>query len=175
MHSTPPKLQLAADFGGPLLAGRDVRCADAGDIVRGVESFQDYVRLATAVIRAILERGAIPVVLGGDHATTIPVLKAGRRPLYVVQIDSHLDWRDEREGLKDGLSSPMRRASEMPWGAGMAVPTQNSESQRNPGVSSAFRVLSRDTCRFSHCSNNSISSLRLSTCEQPHVTENGNG
>jgi hypothetical protein len=27
------------------------------------------------------------------------------------------------------------------------VPTQNSESQRNPGVSPAFRVLSRDRCQ----------------------------
>jgi isocitrate/isopropylmalate dehydrogenase len=29
--------------------------------------------------------------------------------------------------------------------AATGVPTQNSESQRNPGVSPAFRVLSRDT------------------------------
>jgi hypothetical protein len=27
------------------------------------------------------------------------------------------------------------------------VPTQNSESQRNPGVSPAFRVLGRDRCQ----------------------------
>jgi agmatinase len=110
------------DFGGPLFGGRDVRCADVGDVVRGQEGFLDYGRLATAAVRAILERGAVPVVLGGDHATTIPVLRAyeGRGPVYLVQIDAHLDWRDDREGLRDGLSSPMRRASEMAWIAGMA-------------------------------------------------------
>ena len=39
----------------------------------------------------------------------------GRGPLTVVQIDAHLDWRDEVRGEKYGWSSPMRRASEMPW------------------------------------------------------------
>src|SRR5205085_2060371 len=56
-------------------------------------------------------------ILGGDHATTIPVMRAyeGRGPLCVVHLDAHLDWRDEVNGVHDGLSSPMRRASELPW------------------------------------------------------------
>jgi agmatinase len=41
-------------------------------------------------------------------------------PLYVVQLDAHLDWRDEINGVRDGLSSPMRRASELPFVSGMA-------------------------------------------------------
>jgi agmatinase len=36
-------------------------------------------------------------------------------PVTIVQIDAHLDWRDEREGLHHTFSSTMRRASEMPW------------------------------------------------------------
>src|SRR5262249_32312962 len=58
---------------------------------------------------------AMPIVLGGDHAVSIPVLRAfeGRGPITLIQIDQHLDWRDEVNGIKDGLSSPMRRASEM--------------------------------------------------------------
>ena len=54
-------------------------------------------------------------LLGGDHGVSIPVLRAfeGRGPITLIQIDQHLDWRDEVNGIKDGLSSPMRRASEM--------------------------------------------------------------
>jgi agmatinase len=71
----------------------------------------------TAAVRALLAAGAIPVVLGGDDSVPIPMFRAfeGRGPLTVVQIDAHLDWRDEVRGEKYGWSSPMRRASEMPW------------------------------------------------------------
>jgi agmatinase len=71
----------------------------------------------TKSVRALLDAGAIPVVLGGDDSVPIPMFRAfeARGPLTVVQIDAHLDWRDEVRGEKYGWSSPMRRASEMPW------------------------------------------------------------
>lgn len=105
------------DFEGPLFQNRDVKCVDVGDIVRGKESFEDYGKMCTAVYQKILARGAIPITLGGDHATPVPIFRAykGYDPICVVHVDAHLDWRDEREGLKDGLSSPLRRASEQPW------------------------------------------------------------
>ncbi|MBT6510802.1 MAG: agmatinase, partial [Rhodospirillaceae bacterium] len=37
----------------------------------------------------------------------------------VIQVDAHLDWRDEVHGSRYGYSSPMRRASEMDWITGM--------------------------------------------------------
>jgi agmatinase len=57
----------------------------------------------------------MPIVLGGDHGIPIPVLRAfeGRGPITLVQIDQHIDWRDEVNGVREGLSSPIRRASEM--------------------------------------------------------------
>src|SRR6185436_5650106 len=75
----------------------------------------------TAAVRALVDADAIPVVLGGDDSVPIPMFRAfeGRGPLTVVQIDAHLDWRDEVRGEKYGWSSPMRRASEMPWIRGM--------------------------------------------------------
>jgi agmatinase len=71
----------------------------------------------TAAVRAVLDVDAIPVILGGDDSVPIPMFRAfeGRGPLTVVQIDAHLDWRDEVRGERYGWSSPMRRASEMPW------------------------------------------------------------
>jgi agmatinase len=48
----------------------------------------------TADVKQILDRGAMPVVLGGDHAITYPVVRAfeGSGPLSVIHFDAHLDY-----------------------------------------------------------------------------------
>ena len=105
------------EFGGELFAGRTVRLVDCGDVFELPGQYEENSRMATSVLKTILERGALPVILGGDHATTIPVMRAyeGRGPICAVHLDAHVDWRDEVNGVHDGLSSPMRRASELPW------------------------------------------------------------
>lgn len=110
------------DFDGPLLAGRDVRIVDCGDVAMAPGQYDANGRATTRAIRTVLDRGALPIVLGGDNSVVIPVLRAFEPagPLCVVQIDAHLDWRDEVDGVRDGLSSPMRRASELPWVTAMA-------------------------------------------------------
>jgi agmatinase len=109
------------DFGGDLFAGRRVQIADCGDVFEVAGQYEENSRNASAVLEEILARGAVPIVLGGDHATTIPMMRAyrGRGPICAVHVDAHLDWRDEVNGVHDGLSSPMRRASELPWVTGM--------------------------------------------------------
>ena len=64
-----------------------------------------------------LDIGAVPLVLGGDDSVPIPVLEAYREhgPLTILQFDAHIDWRDQVGGERHGLSSNMRRASEMGW------------------------------------------------------------
>lgn len=66
-------------------------------------------------VRAILDAGAVPFTLGGDHAVHIPCIRAftGREPVHVVHIDAHLDFVDERHGVRYGHGNPLRRASEM--------------------------------------------------------------
>ena len=110
------------DFGGPLFAGRDVRLVDCGDVAMTPGDFTGNSARTTEAVRTILERGAVPFVLGGDHSIPIPVMRAfaDRPPFCVVQLDAHLDWREERRGVREGLSSPMRRASELPNVSGMA-------------------------------------------------------
>jgi agmatinase len=46
----------------------------------------------TAAVEAIVAAGAMPVVLGGDHSITHPVVAAFDGPLHVVQFDAHLDY-----------------------------------------------------------------------------------
>ena len=110
------------DFGGDLFAGREVRIVDCGDVAMTPGAYAENSTATTAAIRAILDRGAVPIVLGGDHAIPIPVFRAyeGRDPIVIVQLDQHIDWRQERNGVSEGLSSTMRRAAEMPWVRGMA-------------------------------------------------------
>jgi agmatinase len=110
------------DFGSDIFAGRDVRIVDCGDVALQAGQYAANSAATTAVIKAILDRGAVPITLGGDHGVPIPIFRAyeGRGPIVIVQLDQHLDWREERNGVREGLSSPMRRASEMPWVAGMA-------------------------------------------------------
>ncbi|MGB0751682.1 MAG: arginase family protein, partial [Gammaproteobacteria bacterium] len=65
-------------------------------------------------VRKILDAGALPLVLGGDHSVHAPVMQAyeGRGPIHIVQIDAHLDFVDERHGVRYGHGNPMRRSSE---------------------------------------------------------------
>ena len=63
----------------------------------------------------MLAAGAVPILLGGDDSIPVPALRAfdAAAPLTVVQVDAHLDFRDEVAGVREGYSSPMRRAAEM--------------------------------------------------------------
>ena len=105
------------DFNDLLLAGRQVRMVDCGDVDKQVTGAEQNPERITAAIHTLLSRGAIPVALGTDEGGVIPVLRAfdAYEALCVVHIDAHIDWRDERDGVREGYSSGMRRASEMPW------------------------------------------------------------
>ena len=66
-------------------------------------------------VRRILDGGALPVTLGGDHAVHIPCIRAfdTQPPVHLVHIDAHLDFVDERHGVRYGHGNPVRRASEL--------------------------------------------------------------
>jgi len=110
------------DFGSDIFAGREVRIVDCGDVAMTPGDFAGNSSATTSAVKAVLDRGAVPIVLGGDHAIPIPVFRAyeGRDSMVIVQLDQHIDWREERNGVSEGLSSTMRRAAEMPWVSGMA-------------------------------------------------------
>lgn len=91
--------------------------ADGGDVdTARADAEGNRSRISTAV-SAILGQGAMPLVLGGDDSVAEPFVAGWRDhgPITVVQIDAHLDFRDEVGGESHGYSSPMRRSSEMSW------------------------------------------------------------
>lgn len=94
---------------------------DAGDVRTSSTDAAGNRQRIEAAVRSILEAGAVPVVLGGDDSVPIPVLAAyeNHGPLFILQIDAHVDWADVVQGNALGYGSTMRRASEYPWVKGM--------------------------------------------------------
>jgi len=104
------------DTGRPFAAWRS-RLADGGDVSTVRADPEGNRRRIMSVVADVLARRAMPVLLGGDDSVAEPFVAGWRDagPVTVVQIDAHLDFRDEVDGEHHGYSSPMRRASEMPW------------------------------------------------------------
>ncbi len=103
------------DLGGPVLP-EGVRAVDAGDLPQEEADAPGNRARIFGAVSAVLDAGGVPVVVGGDDSVQIPMLEAhgGReRPIVILQIDAHIDWRDAVDGERLGLSSTMRRASEM--------------------------------------------------------------
>jgi agmatinase len=104
------------DSGGPVFPRPALKAVDCGDLPYDESDFaanRERIRAAVAAIRA---RGAVPFVIGGDDSVPTPMLEGlgeTSTKLSILQIDAHIDWRDEHMGERLGLSSTMRRASEM--------------------------------------------------------------
>ncbi len=119
-----------------------VRIVDVGDAdIVHTDTAASH-RNAEMAIRKILERGALPVVLGGDHAINIPCIRAfsNEGPIHIVQIDAHLDFVDVRHGVREGHGNPMRRASEQAHVTGLTqLGIRNVSSTAREGYEDARR------------------------------------
>jgi agmatinase len=103
------------DLGAPVFPGA-VACVDAGDLPQEEGDPAGNRGRIFGAVSTVLDRGGVPLLIGGDDSLPIPMLEAygaRRRSFTVLQIDAHIDWRDEVGGERLGLSSTMRRASEM--------------------------------------------------------------
>ena len=121
-----------------------VRIVDIGDAdIIHTDTVQSHANIAFGV-RKILAAGALPVVIGGDHSINIPCIDAFAEdcdehgPLHVVQIDAHLDFVDERHGVRFGHGNPMRRAAEKPYVSGLTqIGIRNVSSTARDGYVAA--------------------------------------
>ncbi len=94
-------------------------------------------------VRKILAAGALPVVLGGDHSINIPCINAfsEAEPIHIVQIDAHLDFVDERHGVRNGHGNPMRRAAEKDYVTGLSqLGIRNVSSTAKEGYEDARKM-----------------------------------
>lgn len=90
---------------------RIVDCGDVDVVYTNPEKTFDNI---TAAVGAILARGALPLVLGGDHAITYPVVRAFEQPLSVVHFDAHLDFRPFVHGVNFSNGMPIRLLADLP-------------------------------------------------------------
>ncbi|GAB1363814.1 agmatinase [Rhodobacter sp.] len=120
--------------------GADVSIVDIGDAdIVHTDTETSHTNIETGV-RAILDAGALPVVLGGDHSVNIPCIRAfeGRGPIHILQIDAHLDFVDVRHGVRHGHGNPMRRAAEKDYVSGItALGIRNVSSTAKDGYDAA--------------------------------------
>ena len=89
--------------------------ADVGDVDAPPVSIEKAYEAIEARIGAIAGAGARPIVIGGDHSISLPVLRALAKrhgPLALVQFDAHIDTWDEYFGGKYFHGTPFRRAIE---------------------------------------------------------------
>ena len=101
------------DCDGPLLPA-DVRLVDCGDAPGDPRDLDWGKHEATGIVRAIVDAGALPVIMGGDDAIP-PIVASGlAAEVHVLHIDAHVDYREELDGVTDGYSSPIRRLRELP-------------------------------------------------------------
>jgi len=73
----------------------------------------------TAAVGGVVAAGAVPVVLGGDHSITHPVVLAFDGPLHVVQFDAHLDYAEPRGAYRYTNAHAFRQISRMESVAGL--------------------------------------------------------
>lgn len=109
------------DTDAPLVEQVGAEIVDIGALDVSPDRPADNRACIAEAVGTVLGAGALPVVIGGDDSVPIPVLSAYEQsgPIWIIQVDAHIDWRDERFGERFGWSSPMRRGSEMPWVEGM--------------------------------------------------------
>lgn len=109
------------DLGGPLLNGSPCTIVDLGNLPTKSKTGAENRKLIGDQTKAILAAGAVPIMFGGDDSTPIPFIAAyaGEPKTFILQIDAHIDWRDELRGERQGYSSTMRRTSELSHIAGI--------------------------------------------------------
>ncbi|WAC25915.1 agmatinase [Ancylobacter sp. SL191] len=122
------------------LAAEKTRIVDIGDAdMIHTDTDQSHANIEYGV-RKILKAGAIPVVLGGDHSVNIPCIEAfsDAEPFHIVQFDAHLDFVDERKGVRRGHGNPLRRAAEKPYVTGLTqLGIRNVSSTAREGYEAA--------------------------------------
>jgi agmatinase len=145
-----------SDFDTIFLHG--VRIVDCGDSDM-IHYFSDKcLANIQADVEKIATRGVIPVVLGGDHAVTIPAVRGLKQkgPLHFIQFDAHLDFVDERFGVREGHGNVVRRVMEMDHvtgatqigirGPGSSDPSDFADAKRMGSTIIGAREVRRSDC-----------------------------
>jgi guanidinopropionase len=144
--------------------------ADVGDAPINPIDFNKSIRDIEAFFAKIHASGATPIAVGGDHTVPLPVLRAiaSKRPVGMVQIDSHPDTLDSlaetkinhgttfRRAVEEGLIDPKRTlqiglrgsrfsASDINWGHEQGFTCITFDQYEEKGRAAVIREIDRVT------------------------------
>ena len=90
--------------------------ADVGDVDVWPTDVKSTFDNATDLTKAVLATGALPVVLGGDHSVTYPIVKGyeDEEPLHVIHFDAHIDYAPFIHDLRFTNAHAFRHIAPMP-------------------------------------------------------------
>lgn len=129
------------------------RIVDCGDVDIAYYDWERNSQLMTQSAAAILDRRALPVLIGGDHSVSYPLVRAFERfaPVDIVHIDAHLDWIDHVEGIKYANGSPFRRIKELPFIRHMTHlgirDLRSREGDYNDATKAGAQIFTRESIR----------------------------
>jgi agmatinase len=89
------------------------RIVDLGDVEVAPATPELTAANITKAVGAVVGTAALPLVLGGDHSITYPIVRAFRGPLHVVQFDAHLDYQEAHGGYRYTNEHAFRQISHM--------------------------------------------------------------
>jgi len=94
---------------------REMNCADLGDVPPNPADIADGLNRMTEFVTKVHSHGIRPLVAGGDHLCSLPILRAlaADAPLGMIHFDSHTDlFKDYFGGQQFTHGTPFRRAVE---------------------------------------------------------------
>lgn len=105
------------DVGTPMLDNQQDRVIDIGDLPVSFYEAEKNREVIKTTVEKVIAQGAVAIGLGGEDSVPTAMLMglSQLEEVTVLQIDAHMDWREENGGERWGLSSGMRRASEFPY------------------------------------------------------------
>ena len=92
-----------------------LNCADLGDVSINPADIEDSMNRITSFYKEVVVKGIKPLTAGGDHLTSLPVLRAiaEKGPLGMIHFDSHTDlFHSYFDGTMFTHGTPFRRAIE---------------------------------------------------------------
>jgi arginase len=94
--------------------GADIALEDHGDLSLSENAQSDDLIIRNAVAK-VLDNGAVPFLLGGDHAVTLPIVQAiaaKHGPISILHFDAHPDLYDNFAENPRSHASPFARIME---------------------------------------------------------------
>lgn len=90
----------------------EVPMCDIGDL-HVVDDVEETLRRVEVVLRDLLKAAKIPVMIGGEHTTTLGAVRSMGKETAVLSLDAHADLREEYSGEKISHATVMRRVAEI--------------------------------------------------------------